>query len=295
MTDPSRLLARLAAHLGAAHVLTDPVDLAPHLTETRGLRRGRATRWCGPPIPRGSPSWCAPAPRRGCRWWRRWQYRACRRRPAAGGHRPLPGAPEPPAGGRSRQCQHHGGGRMVLADVQAAAAEAGMLFPLSLASEGSCRIGGNLSTNAGGTAVLAYGNARDLVLGLEVVLADGRVWNGLKGLRKDNAGYDLKHLFLGSEGTLGLITRGSAEALPPAGLAGRGLRRPRLGRGRPRPVPDPAGGGRPGPHRLRVHRALRPGDRAAPPGRGRRPLAGRTRPTPWWRSPPPAPTRRPAP
>jgi len=95
---------------------------------------------------------------------------------------------------------------MLLADVQAAADAAGMLFPLSLASEGSCRIGGNLSTNAGGTAVLAYGNARDLVLGLEVVLADGRVWNGLKGLRKDNAGYDLKHLFLGSEGTLGLIT-----------------------------------------------------------------------------------------
>jgi FAD/FMN-containing dehydrogenase len=95
---------------------------------------------------------------------------------------------------------------MPLAAVQAAAADAGMHFPLSLASEGSCAIGGNLSTNAGGTAVLRFGNARDLVLGLEVVLADGRVWDGLKGLRKDNTGYDLKQLFLGSEGTLGIIT-----------------------------------------------------------------------------------------
>jgi FAD/FMN-containing dehydrogenase len=93
-----------------------------------------------------------------------------------------------------------------LAAVQQAAAGAGLLFPLSLAAEGSCLIGGNLSTNAGGTAVLRYGNARDLVLGVEVVLADGRVWNGLKGLRKDNTGYDLKQLFLGSEGTLGIVT-----------------------------------------------------------------------------------------
>src|SRR5512143_250367 len=95
---------------------------------------------------------------------------------------------------------------VILADVQAAADQAGALFPLSLGAEGSCRIGGNLATNAGGTNVLRYGNARDLVLGLEVVLPDGRVWNGLRGLRKDNAGYDLKQLFLGSEGTLGIIT-----------------------------------------------------------------------------------------
>ena len=94
----------------------------------------------------------------------------------------------------------------ILADIQRAAAEADRLYPLSLAAEGSCRIGGNLSTNAGGTNVLRYGNARDHVLGLEVVLADGRVWNGLRGLRKDNTGYDLKQLFLGSEGTLGVIT-----------------------------------------------------------------------------------------
>ncbi|MCM5552716.1 FAD-binding oxidoreductase [Pleomorphomonas sp. NRK KF1] len=95
---------------------------------------------------------------------------------------------------------------MPLAAVHAAAAEAGRFFPLTLASLGSCQIGGNVATNAGGTAVLAYGNARNLVLGLEVVLADGRVWNGLRRLGKDNAGYDLKQLFIGSEGTLGVIT-----------------------------------------------------------------------------------------
>ena len=215
MTDPSRLLAQLAAHLGAAHVLTDPADLAPHLAETRGLRRGHALAVVRPADTKGVA--CV--------------VRACAEA----------GVPVVAQGGNTG---HVGGGLpqggivlslarlnrlravdpvnasitveagMVLADVQAAAAEAGMLFPLSLASEGSCRIGGNLSTNAGGTAVLAYGNARDLVLGLEVVLADGRIWNGLKGLRKDNAGYDLKHLFLGSEGTLGLITAAVLKLSP---------------------------------------------------------------------------------
>ena len=95
---------------------------------------------------------------------------------------------------------------VILADLQAAADAAGALFPLSLAAEGSCSIGGNLATNAGGIQVLRYGNARDLVLGLEVVLADGRIWDGLSALRKNNTGYDLKQLFLGSEGTLGIIT-----------------------------------------------------------------------------------------
>jgi FAD/FMN-containing dehydrogenase len=94
----------------------------------------------------------------------------------------------------------------VLADVQRAAAEAGRFFALSLAAEGSCQIGGNLSTNAGGVNVLRYGNARDQVLGLEAVLPDGRIWNGLRSLRKDNTGYDLKQLFIGAEGTLGVIT-----------------------------------------------------------------------------------------
>ena len=98
--------------------------------------------------------------------------------------------------------------------VQQAAEEAGRFFPLALGAQGSCQIGGNLSTNAGGTGVLAYGNARDLVLGLEVVLADGRIWHGLRALRKDNTGYDLKHLFIGAEGTLGIITAASLKLFP---------------------------------------------------------------------------------
>jgi FAD/FMN-containing dehydrogenase len=102
----------------------------------------------------------------------------------------------------------------ILADVQAAAAEAGRLFPLSLASEGSARIGGLLATNAGGVNTLRYGNARDLVLGLEAVLPDGRIWHGLKRLRKDNTGYDLRHLLIGAEGTLGLITAASLKLYP---------------------------------------------------------------------------------
>ena len=93
-----------------------------------------------------------------------------------------------------------------LAVVQAAAEEVDRLFPLSLASEGSCEVGGFISTNAGGVQVLRYGNTRELVLGLEVVLPDGRIWNGLRALRKDNTGYDLKQLFIGAEGTLGVVT-----------------------------------------------------------------------------------------
>src|SRR5207344_3503837 len=102
----------------------------------------------------------------------------------------------------------------VLAAVQKAAEDAGRLFPLSLAAEGSCQIGGNLSTNAGGVNVLRYGTAREQVLGLEVVLADGRVWDGLRALRKDNTGYDLKQLFLGAEGTLGVITAAVLRLYP---------------------------------------------------------------------------------
>ena len=103
---------------------------------------------------------------------------------------------------------------VILAAVQAEADRNDRLFPLSLGAEGSCQIGGNLSTNAGGIQVLRYGNARDLVLGLEVVLPDGQVWNGLRGLRKDNTGYDLKHLFIGGEGTLGIITAAVLKLFP---------------------------------------------------------------------------------
>lgn len=103
---------------------------------------------------------------------------------------------------------------VVLAEVHAAAAEVDRFFPLSIGSEGSCTIGGNVATNAGGTAVLRYGNMRDLVLGLEVVLPDGRVWDGLRRLRKDNSGYALKHLFVGAEGTLGVVTGAVLRLFP---------------------------------------------------------------------------------
>ena len=103
---------------------------------------------------------------------------------------------------------------VVLQDIQRTAAERNRLFPLSLGAEGTCQIGGNLSTNAGGIQVLRYGNTRNLVLGLEVVLPDGRIWNGLRGLRKDNTGYDLKHLFVGAEGTLGIITAAVLKLFP---------------------------------------------------------------------------------
>src|SRR5215475_3864596 len=102
----------------------------------------------------------------------------------------------------------------ILQQVQEAAAAADRLFPLSLSAEGSCRIGGNLATNAGGIAVLRYGNMRDLALGIEVVLPDGRIWDGLRALRKDNTGYDLKQLFIGSEGTLGVITAAVLKLFP---------------------------------------------------------------------------------
>ncbi len=103
---------------------------------------------------------------------------------------------------------------LVLQEVQAAAAAAGLLFPLSLAAEGSCTIGGNLATNAGGTQVLRFGNARELCLGLEVVTAQGELWSSLHGLRKDNTGYDLRDLFVGSEGTLGIVTAATLRLFP---------------------------------------------------------------------------------
>ncbi len=111
----------------------------------------------------------------------------------------------------------------LLQNVQVAAEAQGLLFPLSLAAEGSCTIGGNLATNAGGTQVVRYGNARELCLGLEVVTADGEVWNGLSGLRKDNTGYDLRDLFIGSEGTLGIITAATLKLHPRPGIVSTAL------------------------------------------------------------------------
>ena len=103
---------------------------------------------------------------------------------------------------------------VVLKEIQGAADRADRLFPLSLGAEGSCQIGGNISTNAGGVQVLRYGNTRNLVLGLEVVLPDGSVWDGLRGLRKDNTGYDMKQLFIGAEGTLGIVTAAVLRLFP---------------------------------------------------------------------------------
>lgn len=105
----------------------------------------------------------------------------------------------------------------ILAEIQAAAARVDKFFPLSLGAEGSCQIGGNVSTNAGGTSVLRYGNTRDLVLGMEVVLPDGKIWDGMRTLRKNNTGYDLKHLFIGAEGSLGIITKVSLKLFPSLG------------------------------------------------------------------------------
>src|SRR5262249_4534862 len=114
------------------------------------------------------------------------------------------------APGNSMTCE----AGVVLARAQEEAAKHERLFPLSLGAEGSCTIGGNLATNAGGTQALSYGVARDLALGLEVVLAGGDIWHGLRKLKKDNNGYDLRHLFIGSEGTLGIITAASLKLFP---------------------------------------------------------------------------------
>ena len=165
----------------------------------------------------------------------------------------------------------------MLGTVQDAAAAAGRLFPLSLGSEGSCTIGGNVSTNAGGTAVLRYGMMRDLVLGLEVVLPDGRVWDGLRPLRKDNTGYDLKQLFIGAEGTLGVVTAAVLRLLPghPSASNGTGGAAGRRGRGRPAAAaPRPQ---RRSAHHLGAGRppGARPG--ALPPARDTRPVRGAAR------------------
>ncbi len=209
------LVAALRARLGDAHVLTAADDLALHLREERGLYQGHAVALVRP----GSTEEVA------------FTVRAAAEAGIAivphGGNTGLVGGGVPYGGiilslarmNRVREVDPVNATMVVeagciLLDVQHAATERHMLFPLSLPSEGSCRIGGNLATNAGGTAVLRYGNARELVLGLEVVLADGRVWNGLSALRKDNTGYDLKHLFLGSEGTLGIITAAVLKLFP---------------------------------------------------------------------------------
>jgi len=196
--------------VGGANVLTDPKDTQPYLTDWRRQYTGTAE--------------CVVRPANTVEVAR--VVEACARERIAivpqGGNTGLVGGATPTGKGREvvialgRLNRIRDLDRLndtltveagcILANIQRAADEAGRLFPLSLAAEGSCQIGGNLSTNAGGINVLRYGTAREQVLGLEVVLPDGRVWDGLRGLRKDNTGYDLKQLFLGAEGTLGIIT-----------------------------------------------------------------------------------------
>jgi FAD/FMN-containing dehydrogenase len=213
-----RLLRQLEALVGADHVLTRPEAIAPYLADWRGRYRGQAL---GVVLPADAESVAA-------------VVRVCTQE----------GIALVPQGGNTGLC----GGAVALAEIpsvvinlsrlnrirsvdpldntlcaeagctlsqiQTAAEAADRLYPLSLASEGSCELGGNISTNAGGVHVLRYGSTRDLVLGLEVVLADGRIWHGLRGLRKDNTGYDLKQLFIGAEGTLGVVTAATLKLFP---------------------------------------------------------------------------------
>ncbi|WP_051631163.1 FAD-binding oxidoreductase [Afifella pfennigii] len=221
--DPD-IPARLASIVGEAQVLTSEDDVAPYCREPRDLWHGRPAAVVRPATTGEVSAILAFA------------HAARVAIVPQGGNTGLVGAQVPDESGAEvvlslermraiRDIDPDGATMIaeagaVLEELHAAAEEAGLFFPLSLGAQGSCRIGGNIATNAGGTGVLAYGNTRDLVLGLEVVLADGRVWNGLRRLRKDNTGYDLKHLFIGSEGTLGVVTAAALRLFPaPKGRA----------------------------------------------------------------------------
>ena len=222
MTPPLRrapspdLLPRFAAIVGDKYAITDAAALAPHLVEGRGLYHGRSAMLLRP----GSVDEVVAILKLANKT----------KTPLVpqGGNTGLVGAQIPfdgelilsltrldkirevDAASNSMTCE----AGVVLANAQDAAAKVDRLFPLSLGAEGSCTIGGNLSTNAGGTAALAYGIARELVMGLEVVLADGRVMHLLSKLKKDNTGYDLRHIFVGAEGTLGIITAAVLKLFP---------------------------------------------------------------------------------
>lgn len=214
----SAILDRMAGIVGAKNIITDADAMVPYLKEWRDLFRGKAQGIVRP----GSAAEVAELVKLAAETGTVLVPQ--------GGNTGLVGGQIPISEGREiilslqrldkvRAVDTDGDTMIVEAGVtlkraQDAAEAAGRLFPLSLASEGSCTIGGNLSTNAGGTAVLAYGNARELCMGLEVVLPDGRIWNGLRQLRKDNTGYDLKNLFIGAEGTLGIITAAVLKLFP---------------------------------------------------------------------------------
>ncbi len=218
MRDPQALVTSLRALVGERHVITADQDLEPVLNDWRGRYQGTAL--------------CAVYPADTEEVSR--VVRLCREAGAKivpqGGNTGMCGAATPFGEDevvlrldRLNRVRHISAldntmvveAGCILADLQTKAQEIGRLFPLSLGAEGSCQIGGNIATNAGGTAVLRYGPMRDLVMGLEAVLPDGSVMNDLKRLRKDNSGYAVRHLFIGSEGTLGIITAATLKLFPP--------------------------------------------------------------------------------
>jgi len=213
---PAELIAKFRAIVGDKYAVTDAADIAPYVTEERDLFHGRSPLVLRPGSTADVAAICKLAS----------EYKIAL--VPQGGNTGLVGGQTPHHGevvvslrrldkireidpaSNTMTCE----AGVVLQIAQARAAEVDRLFPLSLGAEGSCTIGGNLSTNAGGTAALAYGVAREMALGLEVVLADGRILNGLSKLKKDNTGYDLRNLFIGAEGTLGIITAATLKLFP---------------------------------------------------------------------------------
>jgi FAD/FMN-containing dehydrogenase len=210
------LIARFRKLVGDKYAITDPADIAPYVTEERDLFHGHSPLVLRPGSTAEVSAICKLATELGVALV------------PQGGNTGLVGGQTPHHGevvismrrmdrirdidtaSNAMTCE----AGVVLQVAQQRAAEVDRLFPLSLGAEGSCTIGGNLSTNAGGTAALAYGVAREMALGLEVVLADGRILNGLSKLKKDNTGYDLRNLFIGAEGTLGIITAATLKLFP---------------------------------------------------------------------------------
>src|SRR6478609_8670852 len=213
---PQELIAKFRAIVGDKYAMTDAADIAPYVTEERDLFRGRSPLVLRPGTTAEVAAICKLAN----------EHRIAL--VPQGGNTGLVGGQTPHNGevvvslrrmdkirdvdsaSNTMTCE----AGVILQVAQQRAAEVDRLFPLSLGAEGSCTIGGNLSTNAGGTAALAYGAAREMALGLEVVLADGRILNLLSKLKKDNTGYDLRNLFIGAEGTLGFITAATLKLFP---------------------------------------------------------------------------------